>query len=241
MASAQMAGDGKTAVAAAEKLARVVTDEAARTIPWVQPIQAAPYFAHAQFSEPNTVLGLPVPGHDLPFVKAMWHYARGVAYAAQKNILAAQREAEAITWIGIGADLSGLTAGGIPAPDVLALARHVVLGRIAQAEEQLDVARVEFEQAVAIQDQLPYAEPPHWYYPVRQSLGAVLLRAGELVGAEGAFRESLKATPNNGWALYGLSQVYKRMDNERAAAEVDEILGKAWVAEDARVLDLARM
>ncbi|MGH8606616.1 MAG: hypothetical protein ACREX9_04085 [Gammaproteobacteria bacterium] len=240
MVSAQMAGDGKTAIAAAEKLARVVTDEAARTIPWVQPIQAAPYFAHAQFSAPDAVLALSDPGPDLPFVKAMWHYARGVAYAVQKNIEAAQREAEAITWIGLGADLSGLTAGGIPAPDVLALARHVVLGRIAQAEGRLDAARVEFEHAVAIQDQLPYAEPPHWYYPVHQSLGAVLLRAGELVGAEGAFRASLKATPNNGWALYGLSQVYKRMDDKRAAAEVDEILGEAWVA-DAGMLDLARM
>ncbi len=47
MVSAQMAGDGPTVVASADKLARTVTEEAARTIPWVQPIKAAPYFAHA--------------------------------------------------------------------------------------------------------------------------------------------------------------------------------------------------
>ena len=61
MASAQMAGDGAAAVAAAEKLARVVTADAARTIPWVQPIAAAPFFAHAQFSAPATVLALAAP------------------------------------------------------------------------------------------------------------------------------------------------------------------------------------
>jgi tetratricopeptide (TPR) repeat protein len=96
MASAQMAGDGAAAIAAAEKLAQVVTRQAARTIPWVQPIQAAPYFAHAQFSAPRTVLALADPGDELPFVKAMWHYARGVAHAAQKNPAAARNEAQAI-------------------------------------------------------------------------------------------------------------------------------------------------
>ncbi|MET0924162.1 MAG: hypothetical protein ABWY47_13575, partial [Xanthobacteraceae bacterium] len=67
MASAQMAGDRATAVAAAEKLARVVRADAGSTIPWVQPIMAAPFFAHAQFSAPATVLALADPGDGLPF------------------------------------------------------------------------------------------------------------------------------------------------------------------------------
>ena len=82
MVSAQMAGDGKTVIASAEKLERIVSPEAARTIAWVQPIKAAPYFAHAQFSDPATILALPEPEADLPYVLAMWHYARGVAFAA---------------------------------------------------------------------------------------------------------------------------------------------------------------
>ena len=49
----------------------------------VQPVKAAPYFAHAQFSTPETILALPDPGDDIPYVKAMWRYARGVALAAQ--------------------------------------------------------------------------------------------------------------------------------------------------------------
>jgi hypothetical protein len=75
MASAQMAGDGPAAVSAAEKLQATVTEESARTVPWVQPIMAAPYFAHAQFSKPDAVMAVPAPSDEFPFVKAMWHHA----------------------------------------------------------------------------------------------------------------------------------------------------------------------
>ncbi|MBS1213745.1 MAG: uncharacterized protein H6R26_2362, partial [Proteobacteria bacterium] len=173
MASAQMAGDGKTALAAAEKLVRVISETAVQAIPWVEPIKAAAYFAHAQFSPPETILALPDPGAGLPYVQAMRHYARGVAFATRKDDKAAQREAEAIAKIGASGDFSRLQKGGIPAADLLRLARHVLLGRAAQARGDLKSASSEFEQAVVIQNTLTYTEPPYWYYPVRQSLGAV--------------------------------------------------------------------
>jgi tetratricopeptide (TPR) repeat protein len=240
MASAQMAGDGKSAVAAAEKLARVVTAEAARTIPWVQPIKAAPYFAHAQFSASAAVLALPDPGADLPFVQAMWHYARGVAHAAQGNGAAARGEVEGIARIKAGTDFSALVSGGVPVPDILELASQVVLGRAAVAENKLDDARAAFERAVQLQDGLPYTEPPHWYYPVRQSLGAVLVRLNRLDDAEEAFRASLVRAPNNGWALYGLSEVYARMGRKDARADMRRRLDRAW-AGDRGNLQLARL
>jgi tetratricopeptide (TPR) repeat protein len=239
MASAQMAGDGASAIEAAEKLARIVTADAARAFPMAQPVAAAHYFAHAQFSPPATVLALAGPGDGLPFVEAMWHYARGVAFAADKNIPAARAEAEAIARLK-ASDFSALTAGGIPAPDVLDLARTVVEGRIALAEGQLPAARTAFEQAVAIQDKLAYSEPPYWYYPVGQSLGAVLLRLGELNAAEDAFRASLVRAPNNGWALFGLSEVYRRMGRTDAAADIARRLDAAWVG-DRGVLDVTKL
>jgi tetratricopeptide (TPR) repeat protein len=239
MASAQMAGDGVSAVAAAEKLARIVSADAARAVPMAQPIAVAHYFAHAQFSAPATVLALADPGGDLPFVKAMWHYARGVAYASEKNVSAARDEAAAIERLATS-DVSALAAAGIPAAQVLDLARQVVLGRIALAEDQLPAARSAFEQAVAIQEGLAYSEPPYWYYPVGQSLAAVLLRLGELDAAEDAFRASLARAPNNGWALYGLSEVYRRMGRQDAAAEVTRRLDEAWAGERG-TLDIGRL
>jgi tetratricopeptide (TPR) repeat protein len=239
MASAQMAGDGAAAIAAAEKLAQVVTRQAARTIPWVQPIQAAPYFAHAQFSAPRTILALDDPGDELPFVKAMWHYARGVAHAAQKNPAAARDEAQAIARLAAN-DFADLKASGIPAADVLTLAREIIQARIALAEGKLEKARAAFERAVAIQDGLAYSEPPYWYYPVRQSLGAVLVRQGKLDAAEEAFRASLAQAPNNGWVLFGLGEVYRRKGLSGAAAEARRRLADAW-AGDQRTLELSRL
>ena len=67
-----------------------------------------------------------------------------------------------------------------------------------------------YRQAVAVQDGLPYMEPPYWYYPARQSLGVALLRAGRLDDAEDVFRASLARTPSNGWALRGLMEVYRQ-------------------------------
>src|ERR1700741_391015 len=89
LASAQMAADGPTVIAQAEKLRGLIPDEVARGIAMVHPVKAAPYFAHAQFSAPETILALPDPGDGIPYVKARWRYARGVAFAAQRNFDAA--------------------------------------------------------------------------------------------------------------------------------------------------------
>ena len=96
MASAQMAGDGQTVIAAADKLRELIPDEAARGIAMVQPVKAAPYFAHAQFSSPETILALPDPGDAIPYVKAMWLYMRGIALAARHNFASAAATADAI-------------------------------------------------------------------------------------------------------------------------------------------------
>ncbi len=144
LATAQMSGDGPTVINAAEKLQGLIPEEAAKAVAFVQPIKQAPYFAHAQFSPPATVMALPDPGDALPYVKAMWHYARGVASVAQGNLPAAKAEADAIAAIDKTADFSLLTAGGIPANDVLKIAQHVVQARIAQAQGNFN----EFGRAV---------------------------------------------------------------------------------------------
>ena len=78
LVSAQMSGDGETAITAAEKLSEVVSDAIAHEVGWVQAIKAAPYFAQAQFGEPDKVLALPAP-LEFPFVTASWYYARALA------------------------------------------------------------------------------------------------------------------------------------------------------------------
>ncbi|WP_034858948.1 tetratricopeptide repeat protein [Sinorhizobium sojae] len=230
LVSAQMAGDGPTAIEAAQKLSRIISDELARAAPaFVQPIKAAPLFAHAQFSDPETILGVARPSGAFPFVDAAWHYMRGVAQAARGDLDAARVERAAIAKITRSSDLSGLEAGGMPAADVLAIARHVLTARIAQAREDWLAAARAFSDAKKVEDRLAYMEPRHWYYPIGQSLGAALLRVGDIDGAEKAFLESLDLAPNNGWALFGLSEVYRARGDELLAEKTTRRWRDAWV------------
>ena len=176
--SAQMSGDRETALHAAEELDRVVLDEVAREIPWVQVIKAAPYFAQAQLGDPAAMLAMSDPGDGFPYVQAMWRYMRAVAFIALNRPAAARAEDAAIGRIAQATDFGDLIAGGVPAPDLLAIGRQVIAGRMAQAEGRPEAAAAAFEQAIAVQDTLAYMEPPYWYYPLRQSLGAVRLAAG---------------------------------------------------------------
>jgi tetratricopeptide (TPR) repeat protein len=238
--SAQMAGDGKTAVTAAEKLAGVITDEAASTYAWAQPIKAAPYFTHAQYSAPDTVLALPDPGDRFAYVKGMWHYARGVAAAAKGDASVAAAEADAIDTLATKGNLKFLIDNYIPGDQLLQIARHVVLARIAQHQGDHAKAVEEFRQAAALEDGMPYMEPPYWYYPVRQSLGAALLHAGQPEEAVAAFQASLKLAPNNGWAIYGLMEAQKKLGDEAGAKASEAALAKTWIG-SRDLLDLSKL
>jgi tetratricopeptide (TPR) repeat protein len=239
-ASALMAGDGPTAVEYARRLEGKIPDEVVERIGWLQPVKAAPYLTYAHLSPPATVLAIPDPGPRFPVVRAAWHYARGVAFAAQGEIEPARREAALIAELNQKSDLSALVAWGVPAPDLLRLARHVVEGRIAQAQGDTARAIKEFETAASIQDTLSYTEPPYWYYPVRQSLGAALLAAGHPADAEVVFKKSLEQYPRNGWALFGLMKAQQAQGNTAAAEETEKRFRQAW-AGDPAALTLGRL
>lgn len=232
LVSALMGGDGRTAVDAAEKLAAIVTDRAAREVPWAQPIAAAPYVAHARFSSPETVLALPPPSGDFPLVRAHWHYARGEALARLGRAEQALAEAAAIGELAKAPEVAALPDMGVPAPDILAIALRVVTARAAQASSGGDqgAARTAtlFAEAAAIQDTLPYMEPPFWYYPVHQSLGAALLAQGRAAEAGDAFRAALRRSPNNGWAAAGLLRAAEARGDAAGAAEARALLERSW-------------
>ena len=231
LATAQMSGDGATAIEAASKLAATVSEEAARAIAWAQPIKAAPYFTHAQFSPPETVLALPDPGDNLPYVKALWHYARGTALAQQGKDNGG--EVAAIRQIAGHPDMIRLAGEGVPAPEVLVLAIEVLEGRAAQSAGDHQRATGHFRQAVSMEDKLSYMEPPWLYYPVRQSLGASLMMSGDAAGAEAVFRETLAKVPNNGWALWGLAQAQRAQGDEAAAQTSEDRFRQVWAGSSA--------
>ncbi|HEX2363802.1 MAG TPA: tetratricopeptide repeat protein [Bradyrhizobium sp.] len=240
MASAQMAGDGQTVIAAAEKLGKLIPDEAARGIAMVQPVKAAPYFAHAQFSTPETILALPDPGDAIPYVKGMWLYARGVALAARRDFAGATAAADAIETLDRNSDFKLLKESNVPAQEVLRIARAVILARVAQARGDKRTAIAQFEQAAALQDALSYTEPPYWYYPIRQSLAAALLQAGRHAEAKQQFELALRRAPSNGWSYYGLAELHKARGDTRAARKAEADLARTWIG-DRKLLQISNL
>lgn len=232
MVSALTGGDGRTAVEAAGKLSGIVSERAKREVPWTQPIAAAPYNVHALFSKPEEVLALPAPEGDFPYIKAGWHYARGIALARLGRTDEARSEAAAIDALAKRPEITALPDAGVPGPDVLSISVHEIEARIAQnAGDQARAASL-FAEAASIQDRLPYMEPPYWYYPVHQSLGAALMAQGKTAEAAMAFREALHRSPNNGWAAAGLLRAAQAQGDQTTADEAKALMQKNWFGVD---------
>ena len=79
-----------------------------------------------------------------------------------------------------------------PAPLLLRVAANALAGDLASRRGAGDEAVHALRLAVAQEDSLHYDEPPTWYWPVRHTLGAALLRAGRAPEAEAVYREDLR-------------------------------------------------
>jgi tetratricopeptide (TPR) repeat protein len=238
--SAQMGGDLPTAISEAKRLASIVDAGTAAQLAWVQAINAAPYFATLQFASPAEVLALPEPDPRLVYVQGIRHYVRAVAYAEQNNQRGFDRELADLKRLQGSELLKPMVDQGMPAPDLLALAEHVALGKQASFRGRHLQAADHFRAALAIENRIPYMEPPWWYYPVNQSLGAALYRAGKYEEARQAFTAALAKYPGNGWALYGLAMAERAQGRPAQAAAARAALGRAWLG-DYRWLKMERI
>jgi len=231
MASAQMAGDADRAIESAQKLDGLIPDAMAASEPAVEPIKSGPIFAFAQLSSPEATLALPKPSEELKYVTVAWHYGRALAHIANNDMDAAKKEGQAIETIRLSGQLEPYTDRLIPAPDVAMIAEKIIAARMMLATDKEDKAIKLLEEAAALQDKLNYTEPPYWYYPVRQTLGAALLKADKASEAETVFRQSLINYPNNAWALFGLQEAQKAQDKEEAASMTGKLFSKAWAGD----------
>ena len=121
----------------------------------------------------------------------------------------------------------------MPAKELLKLAAAMARGRQAMALGHSKEAAARFSEAAAIEDGIPYQEPPYWYHPVRQSLGAAQFALGDYAGAQASFKSALTRWPGNGWALYGLAQSERALRRRVEAAAAEEALKRAWLGDPA--------
>jgi tetratricopeptide (TPR) repeat protein len=111
---------------------------------------------------------------------------------------------------------------------LLEIAAYILRGQLAGARNQTEKMIAHLKEAMRIQDNLRYIEPPAWYYPVRHNLGAAVLEANRAREAEAVYRKDLEQYPHNGWALFGLAQSLYAQGKIEVAAEVQKRFEKAW-------------
>lgn len=167
-----------------------------------------------------------------PFYTGIWHYTRGLAFTAKGQLDPAQAELDRLNALASNPTIARLEVGSTTAGNLFGIASSVLVGEIAAKQRNFDKAISQLELAVLSQDGLPYTEPPDWYYPVRQSLGAVLLEAGYPSEAETVYWQDLKRNPENGWSLCGLAQSLKAQGKNKVAARIEERFHRAWARAD---------
>jgi tetratricopeptide (TPR) repeat protein len=231
VASAQMAGDLRTATDEARRLSTILDPETSAKIAWIQAVNAAPFFAAAQFARPETILAMAEPDSRLPYVAGMRHYARAIAHAQQRDRTGFRREIAKLRAVRDSAALQPMIDQGVPAKDLLSIAEAVADARFASAMGQRGEAVKLFQRATELEKRIPYMEPPYWYYPVSQSLGAALYQAGRYEEARDAFEAALAQSPNNGWALYGVAETETKLGHKPQAAAARAALKRAWMGD----------
>jgi len=185
-------------------------------------------------------------------IRGFWHFGRGLAFTATGQGQRAQHELDELV---AETALAPATATFGDRPDVehvldklwqttsavdLQIACAVLRSRIAESKQRLPESIALMRKAVQLQDEIPYSEPPAWFYPVRESLGALLLRAGMATEAEAVFREDLHRSPNNPRSLLGLSAALGAQGHAAEATSAHARFEAAWQHSDvkASVADL---
>jgi tetratricopeptide (TPR) repeat protein len=226
-------GDAKQA---ADRAAEQLNPHAAM-MPMVESMIVMPVSVLMRFSRHTDVLALQAPPAERPVQRAWHHFARGTALAKTGKVEEAAAERALLTTaIAAVPETAAFGGGGwATAASALGIAALSLDARIAGARGEHDRAVKYWQQAVAAADQLPYDEPPVWFYPVRESLGAALLAAGRAADAERVFRDDLVKHPRNARSLFGLQHALATQGKAADAAWVQREFDEAWKLADTKL------
>ena len=233
-AAAMIEGRGEIAKSSGRKVAAAIPDEILVSFPFVEEFRAIPLVTGLRFGEWDSVLGEPKPREDLRYVTGIWHLARAYALVRMGRDDEAEPELTALAAIAEEPAMAEMVFPGGSAASLLTLGRLHVEGERAANRGDVDGAVATLEQAVVLQDGLPYTEPPPYWMPTRQALGAVLLEAGRNAEAAEVLRADLKQYPKNGWALSGLARSLAA-EGDPTASAVQQGFENAWARADVAI------
>jgi tetratricopeptide (TPR) repeat protein len=226
--SQMMEGRSRDALASARKLNSLVTVAAVREMPMAEYMLPTPLLVEARFGEWGVIMQEPAPPSDPSYANGVWHYARGLAFAAMGKLDQADREREELHKITRSIPADRVLGTNNNAQKVSELAETVLTGEIASARGDHEEAIARLSYAVRMQDALIYDEPPIWYFPVREALGAEFLAEGQAAQADAVYRSDLKINPGNPRSLHGLARSLRAEGKQQEAAEYENQFKSAW-------------
>jgi tetratricopeptide (TPR) repeat protein len=201
-----------------------------KEMPPLEGFMTIPMAVEIRFHHWNEILKMPAPDPGMKTAAVFWHFGRGLALVGTGKLAEAEAEYKLVS------DAEAATPPDVifqmpinnKAKDILKIAEDVLGARLALAKKDSNGAISSLRQAVAIQDTLKYGEPPDWFFPVRESLGAALLMTGDASAAERVFREDLDRNPRNPRSLWGLRQALLHQKRDYDAGFVQKQFEASW-------------
>ncbi|MBV8053170.1 MAG: hypothetical protein JOZ80_18425, partial [Acidobacteriaceae bacterium] len=201
-----------------------------KDMPPIEGFMTIPMAVEIRFHHWNQILAMAQPDPSMKTTTVFWHFARGMALASTGKVSEAEGEYKIVAEAERATPLDVVFAMPVnnKAKDIMKVAENVLGAQIALAKKDNAAAVVMFREAVAVQDSLKYGEPPDWFFPVRESLGATLLMSGDAQRAERVFREDLNRNPRNPRSLFGLHQALKAQGKDYDAGFIEDQFHHAW-------------
>ncbi len=224
-----MDGDYAESRKAAGMLAEHV-GPAVKDMPPLEGFMTIPMAVDLRFHKWDEILAMKAPDPDMKTMTGFWHFARGMALAGKGKIAEAEAEYKIVAEAerATPPDVIFTMPINNKTKDILKIAENVLGAQLALARKDNASAVSKLREAVAVQDTLKYDEPPDWFFPVRESLGGVLLMNGDAKGAEKVFREDLVVNPRNPRSLFGLHHALKAQDRDSDAWFVEKEYRDSW-------------
>src|SRR4029079_4681669 len=230
-ASLAMEGRNVEAMKAARDLTATITTEEASKDRWKERYLATPTFSMIRFGRWEELLKELPPPKGLRLIEGMWRLGRGLALCATGRLPGAEREH--VVLAGLTKQIRrDRTMEERTDRALLKIAERVLAGELAAHRQHYNDAIRLLEEAIKMEEALPFSEPPLWPLSVRQHLGAVFLLADRPAEAEAVYHADLLQHPENGWALIGLIQSLRAQQKDDQAAEAEDRFKKAWAHAD---------
>jgi tetratricopeptide (TPR) repeat protein len=228
-----MEGRYADAIASAKKL-EAHTAPHVKEMAMLEGFASIPVVVEERFGKWDDILAMKAPPENEHFHTLFWHFARGMAFAAKGKLEDAKKEYDTLAAAEASIPADQMFVQN-KAKTIASIADGVLSARIAESEKRFEDAESSLTRAVDTQDHLKYIEPPEWFYPVRENLGGLYLRANKPEEAEKVFRADLEVNPRNGRSLIGLVESLKMQKKTKEAELVQSQLDAAWKKADTKV------